>query len=154
MYAIRSYYDQAALQNFTLKGKVGRDISSCTIGVVGTGKIGATLVRHLQSFGCRILAYDCYQNPELSGLCEYAELETLYRESDVITLHIPSDESNYHLLNDRAFEGMKPGVVLVNTARGALIDSDALIAALHKKQIVITSYSIHYTKLYEDNHLL
>ncbi len=132
---MRQILEQAALQNFTLKGKVGRDISSCTIGVIGTGKIGATVVRHLQSFGCRVLAYDCYRNPDLSGLCEYADLETLYRECDVLTLHIPSDDTNYHLLDAQAFDRMRPGVVLVNTARGPLIDTDALIAALERGKV-------------------
>ena len=132
---MRQILDRAALQDFTLQGKLGRDLSSCTIGVIGTGKIGGTVIRHLQPFGCRILAYDRYQSQEFSGFCEYVQLETLYQESDVITLHIPSDESNYHLLNERAFERMKPDTILVNTARGTLIDTDALITALEKGKL-------------------
>ena len=132
---MRQITEQAALQNFTLKGKVGRDISSCTIGVIGTGQIGATVIRHLQSFGCRILAFDCYQNPMLGECCEYVELDDLYRESDVITLHIPSDAANYHMLNTRAFLLMKEKVVIINTARGPLIDTDALIAFLESGKV-------------------
>ncbi len=132
---MRQITEQAALQNFTLKGKVGRDISSCTIGVIGTGQIGATVVRHLQSFGCRVLAYDCYINPALERLCDYVDLDELFKESDVITLHIPSDDSNFHLLNSHAFNQMKKGVVVVNTARGPLIDTDALIVALENGKV-------------------
>jgi D-lactate dehydrogenase len=132
---MRQILDRAAVQDFTLQGKLGRDISSCTIGVIGTGRIGTTVIRHLQPFGCRILAYDICQNAELSGLCQYAPLETLYQECDVITLHIPSNEASYHLINASAFAQMKPGMVLVNTARGTLIDTEALIAALESGKL-------------------
>ncbi len=132
---MRLILDQAALQNFTLRGKIGRDISSCTVGVIGTGQIGATVIRHLHAFGCRIIAYDRYQNKALDGMCEYVDLENLYAESDVISLHIPSDASNHHLINTQAFELMKKGVVVINTARGPLIDTDALIDALESGQV-------------------
>ncbi len=132
---MRQITEQAALQNFTLKGKVGRDISSCTIGVIGTGQIGGTVIRHLQSFGCRILAYDCFKNKTLAGLCDYVDLKDLYKACDVISLHIPSDETNFHLLNQDAFHLMKNDVVIVNTARGPLIDTDALIHALEDGKV-------------------
>lgn len=119
-----------AMQDFSLRGKCGRDIGSCTVGIIGAGRIGSTVIRHLVPFGCRILLRTSHPKPELEDLCKYADLETLYRECDVISLHIPADESTFHLLNEAAFAAMKPGMMIVNTARGTLIDTHALIAAL------------------------
>ncbi|MCI7321939.1 MAG: D-isomer specific 2-hydroxyacid dehydrogenase family protein [Lachnospiraceae bacterium] len=125
----------ADMQNFSLKGKIGRDISHCTIGVIGTGKIGATVIKHLSAFGCRILAYDLYRNPSLQDMAEYVSLEELYGESDIISLHTNANESNYHLLDEQAFSRMKKGVIIVNTARGKLIDTEALIHALEEGRV-------------------
>ncbi len=127
--------DRAAVQDFTLKGKIGRDLCDCTVGVIGTGQIGSTVIRHLSSFGCRILAYDLYPREELSGMAEYVTLEELYAQADIITLHTPATAQNYHLLNREAFGRMKQGVILVNTARGSLIDTGALIDALEQGRI-------------------
>ena len=125
----------ADMQNFSLKGKIGRDNSHCTIGVIGTGKIGATVIKHLSAFGCRILAYDLYRNPSLQDMAEYVSLEELYGESDIISLHTNANESNYHLLDEQAFSRMKKGVIIVNTARGKLIDTEALIHALEEGRV-------------------
>lgn len=100
------------------------------MGVIGTGRIGQTVLKHLSGFGCELLAYDLYQNDEVKKIAKYVPLETLLAESDVITLHTNATEENHHLLNAEAFAKMKPGVTIVNTARGKLIDSDALLAAL------------------------
>ena len=102
------------VQDYSLKGKIGRDISSCTVGVIGTGRIGQTVLKHLSGFGCSLLAYDLYPNQEVKKIAEYVPLETLLAESDVITLHTNAT---------------------VNTARGKLIDSDALLAALESGQV-------------------
>ena len=126
---------RAAAQDYTLPGKMGKDLSNCTVGVIGTGKIGRTVIAHLQGFGCKILAYDLYQNDEVKKIAKYVPLETLIAESDVITLHTNATEENHHLLNADAFAKMKPGVTIVNTARGKLIDSDALLAALESGQV-------------------
>ena len=123
------------LQDYSLKGKIGRDISNCTVGVIGTGRIGQTVLKHLSGFGCELLAYDLYQNDEVKKIAKYVPLETLLAESDVITLHTNATEENHHLLNAEAFAKMKPGVTIVNTARGKLIDSDALLAALESGQV-------------------
>lgn len=125
----------AGMQNYSLKGKIGRDISNCTIGVIGTGKIGATVIRHLSSFGCRILAYDLHQNPSVQEIAEYVSLDQLFAEADIITLHTNANDSNYHLLNEQAFSKMKKGVIIVNTARGKLIDTEALVHALEDGQV-------------------
>ena len=122
------------VQDYSLKGKLGRDISHCTVGVIGTGRIGQTVLKHLSGFGCRLLAYDLYQSEEVKKIAEYVPLDTLFAESDVITLHTNATEENHHLLNAEAFAKMKPGVTIVNTARGKLIDSDALLKALESGQ--------------------
>lgn len=119
--------ERSRVQDYTLKGKMGKDLCDCTVGVVGTGQIGRTVVRHLSSFGCRILAYDLYPNEETAQFAEYVELDELFARSDIITLHAPATAENYHMLDEEAFSKMKDGVIVVNTARGTLIDSDALI---------------------------
>lgn len=126
---------RAELQDYSLKGKMGRDLSSCTVGVIGAGRIGTTVLKHLSGFGCKLLAYDVYQNPEAAKLAEFVSLEELYARSDVITLHTNATGENHHLLNAQAFAKMKDGVVIINTARGSLIDSDALIDALESGKV-------------------
>ena len=122
-------------QDYSLKGKIGRDISTCTVGVIGTGRIGRTVLQHLSGFGCRLLAYDLYPNEEVKQIAEYVDLPTLLAQSDVITLHTNATEENHHLIDAKAIETMKPGVTIINTARGKLIDSDALIAGLESGKI-------------------
>ncbi len=119
-----------SVQDFSLEGKIGRDISSCTVGVVGTGSIGACVVRHLQGFGCRILATDPYEKDELRDLATYTDLDTLLAESDVVTLHAPALPENYHMIGADEIARMRPGSIIVNAARGSLIDTGALIDAL------------------------
>ena len=126
---------KSAVQDFTLNGKIGKEISASTIGVLGTGNIGATVVKHLKGFGCRILMNDVYEKEELKEFGEYTDKETLIRESDIITLHVPALESNYHMIDADAISRMKDGVIIVNCARGSLIDSDAMIDALKSGKI-------------------
>lgn len=118
------------MHDFTLEGNLGRDFSSFTVGIVGTGRIGATVIKHLTGFGVKILAYDPYPNPELDRYATYATLDEIWRECDLISFHVPLLDSTYHLVNAESLAKMKDGVVLVNTARGGVIDSDALIDAL------------------------
>ena len=126
---------RAAAQDYTLPGKMGRDLSNCTVGIVGTGKIGRTVIAHLQGFGCKILAYDLYQSDEVAKMAEYVSLDELYARSDVISLHTNATAENHHLINADSLARMKDGVLIVNTARGALIDEDALIAALESGKV-------------------
>lgn len=107
---------RAQVQDFTLKGKLGREIRNCTIGVIGTGRIGKQVISDLQGFGCRIIAYDPYKDSEVEKLAEYVDLDTLLSSSDVITLHAPGINENYHMLGQDAFKKMKDGVGIVNCA--------------------------------------
>lgn len=123
------------LQDYTLQGLNGRELRDLTVGVIGTGRIGSTVIRNLSGFGCRILAYDLYEKDEVKQLVAYVPLEEIWKESDVITLHTPLTEDNHHLINADTIAQMKDGVVIVNTARGALIDSDAFIDAIENGKI-------------------
>lgn len=127
--------ERAKVQDYTLKGKMGKDLCDCTIGIIGTGQIGKTVIKHLSSFGCRLLAYDLYPNKECKALAEYVTLEELYAKSDIISLHTPANADSYHMLNKEAFAQMKDDVIIINTARGALIDTDALIDALETGKV-------------------
>lgn len=123
------------VQDYSLKGKMGLEIGDLTIGVMGTGNIGRTLIKHLSGFGCKILAYDIYESEEVKQYATYVTADELYEKSDVITLHMPSFESNHHIICDESIAKMKDGVMIVNTARGALIDSYALIRALRSGKV-------------------
>lgn len=127
--------DRARLQDFSLRGKRGRELSSMTVGVVGLGRIGRTVAKHLSGFGCRLLGYDVYPSEAAQKLCEVTDLDTIYRECDVITLHCPATADNHHMIDASAIARMKQDVILINTARGNLIDSDALIDTLEQGKI-------------------
>lgn len=114
--------------NFSLDGLVGFDLHGKTFGVVGTGRIGHAAARIAAGFGMRVLAFDLKPDPSLPGT--YVDLATLYRESHVISLHVPLNPATHHMIDAEALAQMKPGVVLINTGRGALIDSRALIDSL------------------------
>ena len=127
--------ERSKLQDYTLKGKLGRNLSGCTVGILGTGKIGGTVIRHLHGFGCKILANSLVEEDGLRELCDYVSLEEVLTQSDIISLHMPAGGSNYHLLDRAAFDRMKPGVMIINTARGSLIDTEALIENLESGKV-------------------
>lgn len=118
--------------NFSLDGLVGFDMYGKTVGLCGTGRIGSVAARIFAGFGCRVIAHDV--RPDATLVREvgvrYVTLPELYRESDVLSLHTPLTPATHHQIDAAAFAQMKPGVVLVNTGRGAVIDSRALIDAL------------------------
>src|SRR5699024_3117255 len=120
---------RSELQDYSLNGKIGKNIGDCTVGIIGTGNIGRAVIKRLTGFGCKILAYDPYENDEVKNAAEYVSFDRLLRESDIISLHTPGSDENHHLLNAEAFNKMKDGVIIINTARGRLIDTDALIDA-------------------------
>lgn len=123
--------------NFALDGLVGFDLYGKTVGIIGTGRIGKVAARIFAGFGCRILAHDVRPDPNLvSDLgVRFVDLPELYAAADIVTLHVPLTPSTHHLIDAHAFATMKRGVMLVNTSRGALIDSRALIQALKTGQI-------------------
>ncbi len=123
--------------NFSIDGLMGFDLHGKTAGVIGTGKIGQCLISILKGFGMKVLAYDLYPNEtyaKKTGV-KYTDLETLYKESDVISLHCPLTPETHYLINDKAISLMKANVLLINTGRGLLIDTKALINGLKKGKI-------------------
>ncbi|AHC16245.1 2-hydroxyacid dehydrogenase [Salinispira pacifica] len=129
-------YNRIREGNFALDGLLGFDIHGKTIGVIGTGKIGQIFCRMMKGFNCRILAYDKYPNDELKAEgVEYTSLEKLYEQSDIISLHCPLTHETYHIINEYAIKSMKSGVTVINTSRGPLIDSNAVINGLKSGQI-------------------
>ena len=130
-------YNRVREANFSLEGLVGFDLHGKTFGIIGTGRIGRVLARIAHGFGCRVLATDAWPDAALQqelGVA-YVDVETLYRESDVISLHVPLTNDTHHLIGDEAFAQMKPGVMLINTSRGALVDTRALIDALKSRRV-------------------
>lgn len=132
---MKQILERNVVQDYTLKEKMGVELSNCTVAVLGTGKIGTTVLRHLSGFGCRLLAHDLHPNQEAARFAQYADLETIWREADVITLHMPANRENYHIVNAGSLGKMKDGVILVNTARGDLIDTAALIDAVESGKV-------------------
>jgi D-lactate dehydrogenase len=122
--------------NFSLDGLLGFDLHGRTVGIVGTGKIGEAFARIMAGFGCRLLAADPYPRPEVEALgARYVPLDTLLAGSDVVALHCPLTPETHHLVNAASLERMRDGVMLINTGRGALVDTSAVIAALKAGKI-------------------
>ncbi|OOE44700.1 2-hydroxyacid dehydrogenase [Salinivibrio kushneri] len=129
-------YQRTRDANFELDGLVGFNFHGKTAGIIGTGKIGIATMRILNGLGMRILCHDPYENPEAIALgAEYVSKETLYAQSDIVSLHCPMSQDNYHLLSADAFAQMKDGVMIINTSRGELLDSVAAIEALKQGRI-------------------
>ncbi len=119
--------------NFTLDGLVGFDLHDKTVGVIGTGKIGRTFINICEGFGMKILAYDKF--PIKDSEIEYTSLKELLERSDIISLHCPLTEETYHIIDSKAIRRMKNHAIIVNTSRGALIDSSALLEGIRDKNI-------------------
>ncbi len=122
-------------QDYTLKGLMGQQLTGKTVGVIGMGRIGTRVCSMLSGFGCNVLAYAPHKKEAGADNATYVDLDTLFRQSDLITLHAPATESTYHMIDKNALEKMRDGVILVNTARGALIDTKAAIDALESGKI-------------------
>jgi D-lactate dehydrogenase len=129
-------YSRVREMNFALDGLLGFDLNGRTAGIVGTGKIGCVVARILAGFGCELLAFDPAENPACREIgVRYVPIDTLWKESDIITLHVPLTPQTHHIVNAGAIALMKQGVMLVNTSRGALIDTRAVIGALKSGRI-------------------
>jgi len=124
-------YNRVREGNFALDGLLGFEFCERTVGVVGTGRIGTIVAKIMAAFGCPVVAYDVSRNPEVQALgVKYVSLDELLSQSDVITLHCPLVPETYHLLSQAALAKVKRGVIIVNTSRGALIDTREVVRAL------------------------
>ena len=119
--------------NFSLQGLMGFDLKGKTVGIIGVGRIGGTFAGIMQGLGCHVLGYE----PGIRnvGHVQYTTLEQIYKQSDIISLHCPLNCDTHHLINDAALKQMKPGVMLINTSRGGVVDTQAVITALENQQL-------------------
>lgn len=129
-------YNRVREGNFSLEKLTGFDLYHKTVGVVGTGKIGGVFARIMLGLGCRVLAYDKYKDKELvkAGV-EYQDFEKLLAEADILSLHCPLMDTTRHLINEQSLAKMKKGMMLINTSRGGLIDTQAVVEALKNKTV-------------------
>ena len=123
------------VNDFSLFGLQGREMKSMTVGVLGTGNIGCAVIQNLQGFGCKILAYDVYENDRVKEYATYVSLDEILAQSDILTLHLPLMDSTKHIINDESLKKMKDGVVLINCARGELADVRALVHGIESTKI-------------------
>lgn len=126
---------RAGVNDYSLAGLEGRELRSLTVGIVGTGHIGRAVLRNLGGFGCTLLASDSHPHPEVEARGLYVPLDELYRRSDIISLHLPLSDASFHMIDAAALARMKDGVTLINTARGGLADTEALIAGIESGRI-------------------
>ncbi len=134
---IHRAFNRVREANFSLEGLVGFDLHGKTVGIIGTGKIGLVMAQIMHGFGCHLIAYDVKPDERAKAQhgIRYVDLPELYAQSDIISLHIPLTPQTHHLIDSAALAQMKRGVMLINTGRGALLDSLALIAALKSGHI-------------------
>lgn len=129
-------YNRVKEGNFLLHGLMGFDLNGKTVGLVGLGKIGLATARILQGFGCQVLGHDLFPPPAAVEMgVEFPGLDQIYARADILSLHCPLTPQTHHLINREAIAKMKKGVMLINTSRGALIDTQAVIEGLKKQQI-------------------
>ena len=126
----RSVIHRAEVNDFRLSEVRGKELRDLTVGVIGTGRIGTAVMTRLRGFGCRILAHDSRPQPLPPAPADYVPLDALLQHSDIVTLHTPLTAGTHHLLNSQRIERMKPGAFIVNTGRGPLIDTEAVVSAL------------------------
>ena len=125
------------VNDYSLTGLQGIELKHCTVGVIGTGSIGKAVIMLLRGFGCKILAYSPTSKvkPELKKYAQFVDLETLYKESDIITLHIPLLKETKHIINKESLKKMKDGVAIINCSRGELMEINALIEGIENQKI-------------------
>lgn len=140
MLALNRHLPRAAARvregNFSLDGLLGFDMHGKTVGIIGTGKIGTVVTTILNGFGCRLFGFDPYPNDACRELgMDYVHLDDLLRQSDIITLHLPLTPESHHMIDEASIDRLTPGVMLINTSRGALLDTAAVIEGLKTGQI-------------------
>ena len=152
---ILTAYEQGLNNNFSLDGLVGFNLYKKTVGVIGTGNIGTAFVKIMNGFGCRLLAVDPKPNETCKNLnVSYVSLDELLSESDIISLHCPLNDETMHLMNDEAYSKIKKNTLLINTGRGALCDTVALIKALESGQLGYAGLDVYENEkgLFFKNH--
>ncbi len=146
-------YNKVRENDYSLKGLRGVLMYGKTAGIVGTGKIGAAMCRICHGFGMHVIAYDVYENPSLKDFVKYVTLDELLAESDLISLHCPLMDSTYHMINIENIKKMKDGVILVNTSRGALVNTEELIEGIRLNKFLgvgLDVYEEETGNVYED----
>ncbi len=126
---------KALVNDFSLDGMCGSEMRNKVVGIIGTGKIGRTVIKELSGFGCKIYCNDIYENEEVKQYAEYKSLDCIIENCDIISFHTPLTKDNYHIISDREIEKMKKGVIIINTARGGLLDTEALIRGIESLRI-------------------
>ncbi len=142
--------------NFSLSGLTGFDLHGKTVGVIGTGKIGRVFIDICRGFGMRVLAYDKFPAPDLDNgdTVRYVELEELFANSDIISLHCPLTDETHHMIDEKAIEKCKKGVVIINTSRGALVDAQALLEGIKSRKVGAACLDVYEEEselFFEDN---
>ncbi|MDO4872264.1 MAG: NAD(P)-dependent oxidoreductase [bacterium] len=121
---------RARVQDYSVDGLIGRELNTMTVGIIGTGNIGRAAARVFKAFGSKVIGYDVAENAEAQGILEYKSLDEVLAESDIISIHAPLTDENYHLINAETIAKMKDGVIIINTARGGHVNGRALRDAL------------------------
>ena len=140
--------------NFSLNNLVGFNMKDKVVGIIGTGKIGSIVAKILNAFGCTVLAYDIHSNPQLMQYIQYVDLDTLYKKSDIITIHAPLTKETKHLINKESIGKMKTGVMLINTGRGAIINTPDTIEGIKNGKIGYLGLDVYEKErpLYFEDH--
>lgn len=136
--ALRKYKPamwRQGVNDYSLSGLQGKELGKCTVGIIGTGRIGQAVLKKLTGFGCKLIAYDPYPQESVKDIAEYVDIDTLFRTSDIISLHVPFTEENRYMINAENIAKMKKGVLIVNASRGELVDIDALIEAVESEHV-------------------
>ena len=136
-------YEKIKAGDYTMAGLRGRQIGQMTAGVLGTGRIGRTTMQMLKGFGTNILGWDPYPNDAAAQLCTYATKEEVFAQSDILFLHCPLTDDSYHIINEETLAMMKPGAVLINTARGGLVDHAAVLKALEEGKLSGFAFDVY-----------
>ncbi len=147
-------YNKVRENDYTLRGLRGMNFYGKVAGIVGTGKIGAAMCRICRGFGMKVIAYDVYENPDLKEFVEYVSLDELLAQSDLISLHCPLMDSTYHMINIETIKKMKDNVILVNTSRGALVNTQELIEGIRMNKFLgvgLDVYEEETGNVYEDH---
>ncbi len=151
---IHRSYNRVREGNFALDGLVGFDLNGLTVGIIGTGKIGQIVAQLFQGFGCSVICYDLFESEELKSRgARYTDLDTIFKTADIVSLHCPLSKDTHHIIDDEAIAKMKKGVSIVNTSRGGLIDTAAVIRGLksgHIGNLAIDVYEEEDSMFFED----